>query len=65
MFTGRAQRSGELEVTLTERATISLGGRTVPVALDGEVVTLDLPLEYRIRPGALAVLIPRPAETTS
>jgi diacylglycerol kinase family enzyme len=60
MFTGRALRSGELDLTLVEAATISLRGSQVSVALDGELVTLSQPLEYRIRPSALAVLVPRP-----
>jgi diacylglycerol kinase family enzyme len=29
------------------------------VALDGEVVRMETPLEYRIRPGALRVLVPQ------
>ena len=40
---------------------ISLHGSQVSVALDGEVVTLEVPVEYRMRPGALNVLIPNPA----
>ena len=61
MFTGRALRSGELDLTLTEAATIWLRAPRIPVALDGEVVILEPPLEYRIRPAALEVLIPKPA----
>jgi diacylglycerol kinase family enzyme len=61
MFTGYAFRSGELEVLLVDSATISLRGSLADVALDGEVVNLPVPLEYRSRPGALAVLVPAPA----
>ena len=61
MFTGRAFRSGELEVILTEAATISLRASQTSMALDGEITTLETPLEYRIRPAALGVLVPRPA----
>jgi diacylglycerol kinase family enzyme len=65
MFTGQALRSGELEVTLVEAASISLRGPLVSVALDGEVHTLPAPLEYRIRPAALSVLVPKPAPELS
>jgi diacylglycerol kinase family enzyme len=34
--------------------------RALHVATDGEVCTLPTPLEYRIRPGALRVLVPAP-----
>lgn len=37
---------------------VVLPRRRVPVALDGEVVTLASPLHYRIRPGALVVIRP-------
>ncbi len=60
MFTGRAFRSGELDVTLVDAATISLRGSQASVALDGEVVTLGLPLEYRSRPAGLRVLVTQP-----
>lgn len=63
MFTGRAFRSGELDVTLVSEATISMRGSRTSVALDGEVVTLETPLEYRIRPAALRVLTPAPPPT--
>jgi diacylglycerol kinase family enzyme len=33
----------------------------VRVALDGEVVRMESPILYRIRPGALRVLAPEPA----
>lgn len=59
-FTGRALRSGELDLTLTDAATISLRNSPVSVALDGEVVSLDTPLEYRTRPAALEVLVAQP-----
>lgn len=61
MFTGQALRSGELDLLQVESATIELKHSAVPVALDGEVVTLEPPLEFRIRPAALSVLIPEPA----
>ncbi|HEU5218441.1 MAG TPA: diacylglycerol kinase family protein [Gemmatimonadales bacterium] len=65
MFTGRAFRSGELEVILTDTASISLHHAQASVALDGEVVVLTTPLTYRIRPAALRVLVPGPVTAAS
>lgn len=57
---GRASRSGAFEIIAAAGATIDARrARLVPVATDGEVVTLGTPLRYRSRPGALRVVIPR------
>ena len=45
------------ELTVTE-ATIETRRPRLQVALDGEVVVLDSPLEYRSRPAALRVYVP-------
>jgi YegS/Rv2252/BmrU family lipid kinase len=50
----------ELEVLLAEAATIEPSGPRVHLAVDGEVAELRPPLEYRIRPAALRVLVPDP-----
>ena len=57
---GRASRSGAFEIIAAAGATIDARrARLVPVATDGEIVTLGTPLRYRSRPGALRVVIPR------
>jgi diacylglycerol kinase family enzyme len=38
--------------------TLDAGTARLPASLDGEVVTLDNPLTFRIRPGALRVVVP-------
>lgn len=48
----------ELDLLTVERATIETRRRRLQVALDGEVVILESPLEYRIRPAALRVHVP-------
>jgi YegS/Rv2252/BmrU family lipid kinase len=58
LFTGQALRSGELDLVCVSAATIELRDAIVPVALDGEVVSLSPPLEFQSRPGALSVLVP-------
>jgi diacylglycerol kinase family enzyme len=46
---------GLLEVRSAEAVTIELRRQHATVALDGELVTMRTPLEYRIRPGGVAV----------
>ena len=48
----------EMDVLYAGDATIKTRRRTVPVSLDGEVFRLQMPLQYAIRPGALAVIVP-------
>lgn len=38
--------------------TVGVAGRRVDVALDGEVVAMEAPLEFEVRPRHLAVLVP-------
>jgi diacylglycerol kinase family enzyme len=46
----------ELEVVCARELRVTLRRKRVRAALDGELVTLESPLEFRMRPGALAVL---------
>jgi diacylglycerol kinase family enzyme len=55
---GKARDADALDVLHAEAATIETRVRHIPVACDGEVRTLDAPLEYRIRPSALEVFVP-------
>jgi YegS/Rv2252/BmrU family lipid kinase len=48
----------ELEVLLTDAATIEAGGTRIELAVDGELEYFEPPLKYRIRPQALRVLLP-------
>jgi YegS/Rv2252/BmrU family lipid kinase len=57
MLAGRDYRE-ELEVLLTAAATIEVGGGRIETAVDGELEHFEAPLEYRIRPQALSVLVP-------
>ena len=49
-------RVRELELFLVEEATVETRRSRLQVSLDGEVVILSSPLEYRILPRALAVM---------
>ncbi len=56
---GRARQSGDFEiVSATELWVGTPNAKRVRVALDGEVTTMTTPLHYRIRPGALKVILP-------
>ncbi len=48
----------ELDLLTVSEATIETRRSRLQVALDGEVVILDSPLEYRSRPAALSVYVP-------
>jgi YegS/Rv2252/BmrU family lipid kinase len=48
----------DLEVLLADAATIEVGLPRIDMALDGELESFEPPLQYRIRPGALNVLLP-------
>ena len=51
---------GWLPRTWTDRTStrFTIDGRRLPGAIDGEPATLDPPLEFRIEPRALRVLVP-------
>lgn len=55
---GRAEKTVDFE-TLGECETLTVRSNnpSVEIALDGEVTRMDSPLEFRIRPGALTVIV--------
>ncbi len=53
-----AEHVDELDLFRVAETVVETRRRRVQVSLDGEVVTLRTPLEYRIRPAALQVLAP-------
>lgn len=55
---GRASRACELRTLSARDIRIVTRRRRVRVALDGEVAWMETPLHYRIRPGALRVIVP-------
>lgn len=52
----------DLDAFLVDRCTIDLHRPRASVSLDGEIVTLPSPLEYRIERGALRIVVPRPSQ---
>jgi diacylglycerol kinase family enzyme len=62
---GRLSHSTLLDCKLCRRIEIDADGGEIDVAVDGEVETMTLPIRYRSRPGALAVLIPGDADAAA
>lgn len=60
---GRLRAAGDFEALTTPAVRISTRQARLPVATDGEVTVMQMPLEYRARPGALRVVVPAPATT--
>lgn len=58
-LTGRVRQWRDFEEVLTDSVTIQTRRRCIGVAFDGEVTTLVTPLEYKILPQALRVIVPK------
>src|SRR5450830_2200246 len=56
---GRLGQSPDFDVLLAERFAIDTRRKLIRVATDGEVTLMAPPLNYRSRPAALAVIVPR------
>jgi len=56
-----AERVKEVDLITVEEATVETRRRRLQLAADGEVFTLEAPLSYRIRPGALRLHVPEAA----
>jgi len=57
---GRLRDHPDFEALTAQSVVVSPRQKRLPVATDGEVTMMDMPLEYRIRPGALRVMLPTP-----
>jgi diacylglycerol kinase family enzyme len=49
----------DFDVLLADEMEIETHHRRLRVATDGEVTVMDTPLRYRVRPGALTVIVPQ------
>ena len=58
LLLGRLRAQRDFRSLVAPHARIETHRRRLRVALDGEVLRLDPPLEFRTRPGALSVLAP-------
>jgi YegS/Rv2252/BmrU family lipid kinase len=55
----RLRQAEDFSAALVRRLTVQLPHKRVLVAIDGEVRAMETPLEYRILPRALAVMVPQ------
>ena len=55
---GRLAGERDFSVHATKEVRIASRHKRLPVSIDGEVMLLETPLDYRIRPGALRVIAP-------
>jgi YegS/Rv2252/BmrU family lipid kinase len=56
----RLHEAADVEVFTAAEILVDTRRRRVRVAIDGEVSDMDAPLRFRIRPGALRVIVPHP-----
>ncbi|HEV7298795.1 MAG TPA: diacylglycerol kinase family protein [Tepidisphaeraceae bacterium] len=56
---GKLEPTANFEVIVSPELQVATRGRTVRVSIDGEVIDCTSPLMYRVRQGALKVLVPR------
>ena len=54
---GRLRDAEDFDTLSTDQLEVHVRGRTVRVALDGEVVLMESPLRYRCRSGAIRVIV--------
>lgn len=54
----RLQQARDFDVIAARQFTVRTHHRRMRVATDGEVTVMETPLRYRIRPGALQVIVP-------
>ena len=55
---GRLRQAQDFDALLTSDLVVETHRRHLPVAVDGEVMLLETPLAYRVRPGSLRVIVP-------
>ncbi len=57
---GRLRTADGFDVYTAREISVEPHGARVDVSTDGEIIGMKSPLEYRIRPGALRVIVPAP-----
>ncbi len=65
MLLGNWRNDDVLEVENVSAVTVRIRQRRARVMIDGEVQLLDGPFDFRIRPGALKILAPPPAQAVA
>jgi diacylglycerol kinase family enzyme len=55
---GRLRQASDFDMLAAESLVVHTAHRRMRVATDGEVTLMETPLRYRVRPGALRVVVP-------
>jgi hypothetical protein len=55
----RGRRTADVRVLTAHGVTVTADTRQLPVGIDGEAVSLPVPVRCTVRPGALRVWVPR------
>jgi diacylglycerol kinase family enzyme len=61
---GGLRDENDFDAVCTKEVFVETRRSRLRVATDGEVTVMNTPLHYRVRPGALRVLVPRPEEAS-
>lgn len=59
----RLDQARDFDVVTAREFVVRTGHRRLRVATDGEVTVMEPPLQYRLRPGSLRVIVPAQTET--
>ncbi len=59
----RLNQARDFDVLTAREFVVKTGHRRLRVATDGEVTVMEPPLQYRLRPGSLRVIVPRQQST--
>jgi diacylglycerol kinase family enzyme len=59
----RLDQARDFDVLKVREFVVRTGHRRLRVATDGEVTVMETPLQYRVRPGALRVIVPAESES--
>ncbi len=59
----RLDQARDFDVLTAREFVVKTGHRRLRVATDGEVTVMEPPLQYRLRPGSLRVIVPREQST--
>ena len=62
---GRLREAKDFDALCTKSISIETHRKRLHVAIDGEVTLMDTPLHYRVRPGALRVIVPQSLESSA
>jgi len=62
---GRLRNAEDFIALTTTELLVETRRNRVRVSTDGEVTMMETPLQYRVRPGVLSVLVPKETEATS